>query len=92
MSYLSNICSNNTKSITNLIIRLNRLEEFSFTNREEEVKAKISRFINEKVTEWDRLHGDPTPADEDELIKISNAIEEYKRVVWKSFFVPRNDQ
>jgi hypothetical protein len=76
----------NKRSITNLIARLDRLEEFSFKNREEEVKAKISRFIDKKVAEWDRLHGDPTPEDHEELIKISSEIEEYKRAAWDEFF------
>jgi hypothetical protein len=34
-----------------LFARLDRLEESSFKSREEEVKAKISRFIEEKVAE-----------------------------------------
>ena len=76
----NNSLSFNKKSIASLFARLDRLEESSFKSREEEVKAKISRFIDEKVGEWDRLHGDPTPEDEEELIKVNNEIEEYKRV------------
>jgi hypothetical protein len=76
----------NKKSITSLIARLNRLEGSFFRNREEEVKAKISRLIDEKVAEWDRLHGDPTPEDDEELIKLTIEIEEYKRAAWEEFF------
>ena len=80
----------NRKSITGLIARLDRLEQAPFKSREEEVKARISRFIDQKVEEWDRLHGDPSPEDDEELIKISNEIEEYKRAAWEEYFRTTN--